>query len=105
MKRFHFFLLLIATIVAVPGYAVAAGADGQAAPVQQASAAQTEKIDINTADKTQLQQVKGIGPKTAGAIVSWRDQQGEFETVDQLLAIKGIGEKTLNNMRGQITVD
>ena len=45
-----------------------------------------------------------MGPKTAEAIVQWRDSQGPFTSVDQLLAIKGIGEKTLAKMRDSLVV-
>ena len=45
-----------------------------------------------------------MGPKTAQAIVQWRDSQGPFTNVDQLLAIKGIGEKTLAKMRDSLVV-
>ncbi|WP_414430110.1 ComEA family DNA-binding protein [Alcanivorax sp. IL3] len=74
-------------------------------PVKDVAKTQTEnRIDLNTADVTQLQELKGVGPKTAEAIVQWRDSQGPFTSVDQLLAIKGIGEKTLAKMRDSLVV-
>lgn len=73
--------------------------------VKVAAKTQTEnRINLNTADVTQLQELKGVGPKTAEAIVQWRDSQGPFTSVDQLLAIKGIGEKTLAKMRDSLVV-
>ncbi|MEA3465958.1 MAG: helix-hairpin-helix domain-containing protein [Thermodesulfobacteriota bacterium] len=63
-----------------------------------------EKIDINTATITQLQIIKGVGPKTADKIVAYREQHGQFKTVTQLCEIKGIGEKSLQKMVEQICV-
>ncbi|MGJ3257898.1 MAG: ComEA family DNA-binding protein [Alcanivorax sp.] len=73
--------------------------------VKDVAKTQTEnRIDLNNADVTELQELKGVGPKTAEAIVQWRDSQGPFTSVDQLLAIKGIGEKTLAKMRDSLVV-
>ena len=52
-----------------------------------------DKVNINTATIEQLQQVKGIGPKIAAAIIEYRKEHGAFEDVDDLLKVKGIGEK------------
>ena len=52
----------------------------------------------------ELETLHGVGPKTAQAIIDFRDSQGGFTSPDQLLAIKGIGEKTLAKMRDQIVV-
>jgi len=62
------------------------------------------EVDINTATAAQLHQVKGIGEKTAQAIVDYRQKHGPFASVDELLAVKGIGEKTLVKIRGSLTV-
>ena len=61
-------------------------------------------INLNTADMAELKTLHGVGPKTAQAIIDFRDTQGGFTSPDQLLAIKGIGEKTLAKMRDQIVV-
>jgi len=63
-----------------------------------------DKININTASVEQLQEVKGIGPKTAAAIVEYREAHGKFGDVDELAAVKGIGEKKLKKIRGELTV-
>ncbi|MED5387751.1 MAG: helix-hairpin-helix domain-containing protein [Pseudomonadota bacterium] len=74
-------------------------------PVQEAGKVQAEnRINLNTADIHQLQEIKGVGPKTAEAIIQWRDTQGPFTSVDQLLAIRGIGEKTLAKVRDTLVV-
>ena len=67
-------------------------------------AAETAKIDINTADAAALTQIKGIGPATAENILSYRNEIGKFKSVDELLKVKGIGEKTLEAIKPFITV-
>ena len=61
-------------------------------------------ININTAGATELQQVPGIGPSTAQKILDTRKSYGAFKSVDELLAIKGIGTTKLEKMRKYLTV-
>ena len=61
-------------------------------------------ININTAGATDLQQIPGIGPSTAQKILDTRKSYGAFKSVDDLLAIKGIGPKKLDKMRKYLTV-
>jgi competence ComEA-like helix-hairpin-helix protein len=61
-------------------------------------------VNINTAGATELQQVPGIGPSTAQKILDTRKSYGAFKSVDDLLAIKGIGPKKLEKMRKYLTV-
>ncbi|MCD6580591.1 MAG: helix-hairpin-helix domain-containing protein [Desulfuromusa sp.] len=61
------------------------------------------KINLNTATVEQLVELKGIGEKTALKIVKYRKNK-KFSTVDELVNVKGIGDKTLDKIRGQLTV-
>ena len=61
-------------------------------------------ININTATSEELQQVPGIGPATAEKILTMRKSYGAFKSVDDLLAIKGLGKKRLEKMRKYLTV-
>ena len=61
-------------------------------------------VNINTADSQELQQVPGIGPATAEKILQMRKSYGAFKSVDDLLAIRGLGEKRLDKMRKYLTV-
>lgn len=56
-------------------------------------------VNINTADINELMTVKGIGEATAEKIVAYRNENGSFETVDELTEINGIGEKKLEQFR------
>ena len=61
-------------------------------------------VNLNTASAEQLQEVPGIGPVTAEKILQMRKAYGPFKSVDDLLAIKGIGHKRLEKMRKYLTV-
>lgn len=61
-------------------------------------------VNINTATSEQLQTVKGIGPATARKIIEYRDAHGPFASVDELLNIDGIGAKTVQKLRGKVTI-
>jgi competence protein ComEA len=61
-------------------------------------------IYINTANASQLELVPGIGPSTAEKILQARKSYGAFKEVDDLLAIRGIGQKRLDKMRKYLTV-
>jgi competence protein ComEA len=61
-------------------------------------------VNLNTADLVALDELPGVGPVTAQAIVSWRDENGPFRAVEDLLDVKGIGEATLAELRDLVTV-
>lgn len=61
-------------------------------------------VDINTADAATLEQVKGIGPTRAAAIVKYRGENGPFKSVDELVKVPGIGEKSVEQLRDQLSV-
>ena len=61
-------------------------------------------VNINTASSEELQTVPGIGPVTAEKIVHMRKSYGAFKSVNDLLAIRGLGPKRLDKMRKYLTV-
>ncbi|MBW1925701.1 MAG: helix-hairpin-helix domain-containing protein [Deltaproteobacteria bacterium] len=61
-------------------------------------------INLNTADKAALESISGIGPAKAAAIIKYRDAHGSFKSVDELLNVKGIGPKMLENIKGQVEI-
>lgn len=64
----------------------------------------TGPVDINAADAAALEQVKGIGPAKASAIIQFREQNGPFASVDDLVQVPGLGEKTVAMIRDQLRV-
>ena len=60
-------------------------------------------VDINRADAAQLDTLPGIGPALSQRIIEYRQQNGRFETVEELVNVKGIGEKTLEKLKPYIT--
>src|SRR6185436_591078 len=61
-------------------------------------------VNINSASATELETLSGIGEVLAGTIVEYRDQNGPFASVDDLLDVSGIGPATLEEIRDQVTV-
>lgn len=60
-------------------------------------------VNLNTATVGELEQLPGIGPKTAQAIVTYREEHGPFTSVDHLEAVPGIGPKTIAALREVVT--
>jgi competence ComEA-like helix-hairpin-helix protein len=56
-------------------------------------------IDLNTATAEELAQIPGIGPGTARSIVQFREKSGPFKRVEDLLAIRGITQRKLNQIK------
>jgi competence protein ComEA len=61
-------------------------------------------IDINAADSKTLQELPGIGPVLAGRIIEFREQKGAFTDIEELVDVKGIGDKMMEKLRPLITV-
>lgn len=67
-------------------------------------AAFAAQINLNTATTSQLETLNGIGAAKAEAIVAYRSEHGGFKSVDELAQVKGIGQKTVEKNRAQMTV-
>lgn len=84
--------------VLAPVGSAAAGADGAATGVAGAP------INVNTATAAELEELPGVGPATAEAIIAHRESVGPFSSVDDLLDVRGIGEAKLEQLRDRATV-
>jgi len=62
------------------------------------------KIDINNANREELQELDGVGPATAGRIISYRETHGEFSRKEELKDIPGIGEIIFANLKNDIRI-
>jgi competence protein ComEA len=92
-------LLLLAFAVTVAAEPVATPSQP---PSAQASAA--APLDINTATATQLEALPGIGPATAKRILEYREKNGSFKKIEELMNVPGIGEKSFLKLKPLITV-
>jgi competence protein ComEA len=61
-------------------------------------------VDLNTATAEQLDTLPGVGPATATAILAYRDENGPFASVDDLLEVRGIGDAKLEQLRPLVSV-
>ena len=97
--------LAVLALVAVSGASPATFAQ-QPAPAQES--AETPRpaaaVNINTANAEQLASLPGIGPKTAERIVEYRQKNGSFKKIEELMNVKGIGEKSFLKLKPRITV-
>lgn len=74
----------------------ASAADGASGMAQQ--------INLNTADKTKLQELTGIGDKKADQIIAYRQAHGQFKNIEELKNVPGFGDKTFANLKSSICV-
>ncbi len=87
------------------GMAVVMAALLAAAPAVAATEpAPTNKVDLNSATVDQLISLPGVGPKLAGRIVEYREKAGRFGSIEELLNVKGIGEKKFQKFEHRLKV-
>lgn len=100
-------LALLSSLVLTFGLAFPASAADPASTTKAASTEVAEahaKININTASAQELTKLKGVGEKKAEAIIAWRNENGNFKTLEDLMEVKGIGEATFEANRDKITL-
>ena len=64
----------------------------------------TDKININTASKDELKRLKGIGEAIAQNIIDYRDEDGNFDSIEEIINVKGIGKAKFEDIKDHITV-
>jgi len=82
----------------------AAAAQGNASTRSGAKPAVTGVVNINSASTIDLAALPGIGAKTAARIVEYRQKNGPFKKIEELMNVPGVGEKSFLKLKGQITV-
>jgi len=93
-------LVVLGFLIAAQPYA----AQQPAATRSAAKAAVAVVVNLNTASATELETLPGIGAKTAARIVEYRQKNGPFKKIEELMNIRGVGEKNFLKLKGQITV-
>jgi competence protein ComEA len=71
---------------------------------QKSKSTLTEKVNINTATAEQLQTLPGIGPALAKAIIDHRTKNGKFGKIEELINVKGVGQKKFQKMKDRLVV-
>jgi comEA protein len=94
---------VVAMFVLLATMGVGAESQGKASSTK-AAAAITTPININTATAVQLEALPGIGPRTAQAIIDHRQKNGGFKKIEELMNVKGIGEKSFLKLKPMVTV-
>ena len=94
---------LLATVVAL--FVLAAGdvVSAQKSGGKPSAAAPTV-VNLNTATATQIATLPGVGEKAAQRIIEYRDKNGGFKKIEELMNVKGIGEKSFLKLKPLITV-
>jgi competence protein ComEA len=62
------------------------------------------RVNLNTASAAQLEELPGIGPALASRIIEHRQKNGSFRTVEEVLNVKGVGEKSFARIQAYLTV-
>jgi len=91
--------LAVISLVAVP----ASASVSQAKPADT-KAAPAPVVNINTAPAEQLEILPGVGARTAARIIEYRQKNGGFKKVEELMNVRGIGEKSFLRMKNQLVV-
>jgi competence protein ComEA len=105
-------LVLIAALVFISSPLVAQSAAPKAQtgggratkPPVTATVISTEVVNLNSATAAQIATLPGIGPKTADLVVQYRTKNGPFKKIEELMNVRGIGEKSFLKIKDRLTV-
>lgn len=104
--RHAYFASLVFALIGAFSLPLSAAPTSQPPVATVTAELQSAPLDLNKADAATLQsRLSGIGKNKAEAIVAYREEHGDFASVDELLEIKGIGKALLERNRAQLTVN
>jgi competence protein ComEA len=97
MNRFAF--VIVAALLSPTLWSV--GAQRETKP---AAATTVETVNLNLATAAQIATLPGIGPKTAELIVQYRQKNGPFKKIEEIMNVRGVGEKSFLRIKDRLTV-
>jgi len=107
--RVLFMFLAVAAMAVLPAAAAQqakapAAASAKSSRASKAQAAPTSPVNLNTATQAQLEALPGVGPKAAQRIIEYRKQNNGFRKIEDVMNVKGFGEKTFLKLKPMLTV-
>ena len=96
--------IVILTVIGVAQSAIASAQGAKSASAAKSKATAANPVNLNSASVAQLQTLPGIGASTAQRIVEYRQKNGSFKKIEELMNVKGIGEKSFLKLKPLITV-
>ena len=100
MTRVFGIVMTVVGLLAVPAHAQKTAKPAPASTSQSTSS----PLNLNTASVTQLESLPGVGARTAERIVEYRQKNGGFKKVEELMNVQGVGEKSFLKLKPLITV-
>jgi competence protein ComEA len=108
MIRAFLMLLVATTLIGGTGARADAQTKAQSPGVRPAQGgakpASTVVVNINTASAAEFESLPGVGSKTAALIVEYRQKNGPFKKLEELMNVRGLGEKSFLKLRPQLTL-
>ncbi|MBI3048315.1 MAG: helix-hairpin-helix domain-containing protein [Acidobacteria bacterium] len=97
-------MMIAALLVLALGATAAAAQEGSRLPAPRTTPEATVPVNVNTATMAQLETLPGVGPALAQRIVDYRQQNGGFKKIEELMNVRGIGEASFLKLKALITV-
>ncbi|MGD1412892.1 helix-hairpin-helix domain-containing protein [Bacillus stercoris] len=92
------------TVVYIPKKGEETAGQQGAGGAVQSGGGKGELVNINTATVEELQGISGVGPSKAEAIIAYREENGRFQTIEDITKVSGIGEKSFEKIKSSISV-
>ena len=97
-------ILMVVLLILGLGIAAEAGQGRARSATPAAKASASGPLNLNTATVSQLETLPGIGKSTAERILEYRDKSGGFKKIEDLMNVRGVGEKSFLKLKALVTV-